>query len=89
MEAFNVVIGKVAPMLAANIDTDVIMPKQFLKGIDRKGLIEAYFLISDSWSQVISILILCLTELHGGEQNSLLLDQILVVAPVVNTPYGG
>lgn len=43
MEAFNVVIGKVAPMLAANIDTDVIMPKQFLKGIDRKGLDRGVF----------------------------------------------
>ena len=43
MEAFNVVIGKVAPMLAANIDTDVIMPKQFLKGIDRKGLDRVLF----------------------------------------------
>jgi|TARA_B100000768_G_scaffold40083_1_gene39016 3-isopropylmalate/(R)-2-methylmalate dehydratase small subunit len=43
MEAFNVVIGKVAPMLAANIDTDVIMPKQFLKGIDRKGLDQGVF----------------------------------------------
>lgn len=35
MEAFNVVTGRIAPMLAANLDTDVIMPKQFLKGIDR------------------------------------------------------
>ena len=43
MEAFNVVIGKLAPMLAANIDTDVIMPKQFLKGIDRKGLDRGVF----------------------------------------------
>ena len=43
MEAFNVVIGKVAPMLAANIDTDVIMPKQFLKGTDRKGLDRGVF----------------------------------------------
>ena len=30
-------------MLAANIDTDVIMPKQFLKGIDRKGLDRGVF----------------------------------------------
>jgi 3-isopropylmalate/(R)-2-methylmalate dehydratase small subunit len=30
-------------MLAANIDTDVIMPKQFLKGIDRKGLDRGLF----------------------------------------------
>ncbi|GMB64278.1 3-isopropylmalate dehydratase small subunit [Pectobacterium parmentieri] len=30
-------------MLAANIDTDVIMPKQFLKGIDRQGLDKGLF----------------------------------------------
>jgi 3-isopropylmalate/(R)-2-methylmalate dehydratase small subunit len=29
--------------LASNIDTDVIMPKQFLKGIDRKGLDRGLF----------------------------------------------
>ena len=38
MQPFTTVSGKAAPMLAANIDTDVIMPKQFLKGIDRNGL---------------------------------------------------
>lgn len=30
-------------MLAANVDTDVIMPKQFLKGIDRSGLDRGLF----------------------------------------------
>lgn len=43
MQAFDVVTGKIAPMLAANIDTDVIMPKQFLKGIDREGLARGVF----------------------------------------------
>ena len=43
MDVFDVVTGKVAPMLAANIDTDVIMPKQFLKGIDREGLARGVF----------------------------------------------
>lgn len=38
MERFTKLSGTVAPLLAANIDTDVIMPKQFLKGIDRQGL---------------------------------------------------
>jgi len=38
MEPFVSVTGIAAPMPAANIDTDVIMPKQFLKGIDRGGL---------------------------------------------------
>ncbi|MBF8644629.1 3-isopropylmalate dehydratase small subunit [Pseudomonas pudica] len=38
MQPFNKVEGVAAPILAANVDTDVIMPKQFLKGIDRSGL---------------------------------------------------
>ena len=38
MQPFNYVEGVAAPILAANVDTDVIMPKQFLKGIDRSGL---------------------------------------------------
>lgn len=37
-EPFAICTGVAAPMPAANIDTDVIMPKQFLKGIDRAGL---------------------------------------------------
>jgi 3-isopropylmalate/(R)-2-methylmalate dehydratase small subunit len=43
MQPFTTVSGKAAPMLAANIDTDVIMPKQFLKGIDRNGLDRGLF----------------------------------------------
>jgi 3-isopropylmalate/(R)-2-methylmalate dehydratase small subunit len=36
--AFTTMTSPAALMPAANIDTDVIMPKQFLKGIDRQGL---------------------------------------------------
>ena len=43
MQPFNMVSGSAAPLLASNIDTDVIMPKQFLKGIDRKGLDRGLF----------------------------------------------
>ena len=43
LQSFTQVTGKAAPMLAANIDTDVIMPKQFLKGIDRAGLDRGLF----------------------------------------------
>ena len=43
LQPFTQVSGKPAPMLAANIDTDVIMPKQFLKGIDRAGLDRGLF----------------------------------------------
>lgn len=43
MQPFTYVSGIAAPMLAANVDTDVIMPKQFLKGIDRNGLDRGLF----------------------------------------------
>ena len=43
MQPFDTVSGSAAPFLASNIDTDVIMPKQFLKGIDRKGLDRGLF----------------------------------------------
>jgi 3-isopropylmalate/(R)-2-methylmalate dehydratase small subunit len=43
MQAFVSVSGTVAPLPAANVDTDVIMPKQFLKGVDRGGLKEGLF----------------------------------------------
>lgn len=37
MKAFTVETGIVAPMDRANIDTDMIIPKQFLKSIKRSG----------------------------------------------------
>ena len=37
MKAFNVVEGLAAPMDRANVDTDLIIPKQFLKSIKRSG----------------------------------------------------
>lgn len=37
MKAFTVVKGIAAPMDRANIDTDMIIPKQFLKSIKRSG----------------------------------------------------
>lgn len=42
-EAFERVSGVIAALPAANIDTDVIMPKTFLKGIDRSGLEKGLF----------------------------------------------
>jgi 3-isopropylmalate/(R)-2-methylmalate dehydratase small subunit len=38
VEPFSSVSGIAAPFPAPNVDTDVIMPKVFLKGIDRAGL---------------------------------------------------
>ncbi len=37
MEKFSVVAGMVAPLDRANVDTDAIIPKQFLKSIKRSG----------------------------------------------------
>ena len=38
MQAFTVHKGLVAPLDRANVDTDAIIPKQFLKSIKRSGL---------------------------------------------------
>ncbi len=40
MKPFIIETGIAAPYLANNVDTDVIMPKQFLKRINRDGLAE-------------------------------------------------
>jgi 3-isopropylmalate dehydratase small subunit len=43
MQKFDQLTGPAAPMPMANIDTDQIIPKQFLKRIDREGLAEGLF----------------------------------------------
>ncbi len=43
IERFTTIAGVAAPLPQANIDTDVIMPKQFLKGITRDGLARGLF----------------------------------------------
>ncbi|MFG1320185.1 3-isopropylmalate dehydratase small subunit [Xanthobacter autotrophicus] len=43
MQPFVTVEGAAAPFLLPNLDTDVIMPKTFLKGIDRAGLDRGVF----------------------------------------------
>ena len=48
MQAFHVHKGVVAPLHCANIDTDQIIPKQFLKRIERTGF--GQFLFHD-WRQ--------------------------------------
>jgi 3-isopropylmalate/(R)-2-methylmalate dehydratase small subunit len=42
-KGFSRLTATAAVMPAANVDTDVIMPKQFLKGIDRAGLARGLF----------------------------------------------
>ena len=43
MEAFTRLDAKAAPLPLANIDTDQIIPKQFLKTVERKGLAKGLF----------------------------------------------
>ncbi|MBL8444975.1 MAG: 3-isopropylmalate dehydratase small subunit, partial [Zoogloeaceae bacterium] len=37
MEAVKIIDGLAAPLDRANVDTDAIIPKQFLKSIKRSG----------------------------------------------------
>ena len=46
MQAFRVLTGLVAPLDRANVDTDAIIPKQFLKSINRSGFGANLF---DAW----------------------------------------
>ena len=46
MKAFDVLTGRVAPLDRANVDTDQIIPKQFLKSIRRTGFGDNLF---DGW----------------------------------------
>ena len=43
MEAFTRLDAKVAPLPLANIDTDQIIPKQFLKSVEREGFGKGLF----------------------------------------------
>ena len=43
MQPFIRLDGKAAPLPLANIDTDQIIPKQFLKTVDREGLAKGLF----------------------------------------------
>ena len=43
MQSFRVHKGKVAPLNRANVDTDQIIPKQFLKRIEKTGFGEFLF----------------------------------------------
>lgn len=43
MEAFKTLTGRAAPLMMANVDTDMIIPKQFLKTTERTGLAKGLF----------------------------------------------
>src|SRR5213083_2735021 len=46
MEPFRILTGLVAPLDRANVDTDAIIPKQFLKSVRRSGFGPNLF---DAW----------------------------------------
>ena len=46
MQAFRILTGLVAPLDRANVDTDAIIPKQFLKSVRRSGFGPNLF---DAW----------------------------------------
>ena len=58
MEKFINFKSKVMPLNSANVDTDQIIPKQFLKRIERTGFGEFLFLIGDLMMMVLQIMIL-------------------------------
>lgn len=75
MKPFTDVSGIAAPIPYANVDTDVIMPKQFLKGITREGLAAGVFydLRHDEAGQLRSDFILNRSAWHDA--------RFLVVGP--------
>ena len=75
MQAFTRIEGVAAVLAQANIDTDVIMPKQFLKGITRDDLARGLFfdLRFDAQGRERPDFVLNQPDLRGA--------QILVVGP--------
>ena len=55
MEKFTVYTGTTVPLMNDNIDTDQILPKQFLKLIDKKGfgkyLMYAWRYLDDKYTE--------------------------------------
>ena len=51
MQKFNLHTGVVAPMDRENVDTDAIIPKQFLKSIRKTGLVPTYSTNGAIWTR--------------------------------------
>jgi 3-isopropylmalate dehydratase small subunit len=79
MKPFTVHRGRVAPLDRVNVDTDQIIPKQFLKRIERTGF--GQFLFYD-WRFSVW------TSLVTRAQAFWLRGRILVAAPRASTPFG-
>lgn len=68
MDEANVIRGKAAALRIDNLDTDQIMPKQFLRGIDKSGLAEGllYDLRVDSAGRRVDSFVLNRPEYEGS-----------------------
>ena len=64
MEAISVITGTMAPLPRANVDTDQIMPKQFLKRVERTGYGEFLF---HEWRKADPQFVLDRPEYRGAE----------------------
>ena len=51
MQKFTVHKGLVAPMDRENVDTDAIIPKQFLKSIKKPALAPTYLMSGATWTK--------------------------------------
>ena len=63
MEKFTIYTGTTVPLMNDNIDTDQILPKQFLKLIDKKVLGNTSCMLGAIWmTSILRIQILSLTS---------------------------
>ena len=53
MDPFKIFIGGIAPINRVNVDTDQIIPKQFLKRVERTGFGKFHFKWLDYFSGII------------------------------------
>ena len=68
MEKFTVYTGTTVPLMNDNIDTDQILPKQFLKLIDKKALVSISCMLGVIWTISILRTQTCfLTDLNIGK----------------------
>ncbi|MFK7839365.1 MAG: 3-isopropylmalate dehydratase small subunit [Bdellovibrionales bacterium] len=69
MDPFNVLTAKAAPLEMINVDTDIIIPKQFLKTVKRTGLgVSAFYNIRyDDNGDLLSDFVLNKPDYQGAE----------------------
>ena len=88
MQPFRIHTGKVAPLERANVDTDQIVPKQFLKRIERTGYGEFLFFGWRYRQDGVPDPAFLLNEPRYREASILLAGQISGAAPHASMPHG-